>query len=471
MGNIVLVSPCGTGNLGDAAIQDSMIAGIRQRYPHARILGVTLNPRDTEQRHGLTTFPIAVMDGGVGGSPVLGDRGAGGSAALGEEQASRLQHRSLVGSFKNLLRRSVALVRRVIRKAARLILPGSLCDRLGNIRDEAEHLIGAWRHLDGVDTLIFSGGGQLGDEWGGAGGHPWAMFKWALLARLRGARVLFLSVGYTTLSSRRSRLLTRLALGLAEYRSYRDSGSLNLLRGIGFTRMDPVVPDLAYARPDRHVRGPLAGPVQTVGICPMAYCDPRGWPVHDRSAFEDYLERLVQVAVWLVGTGRRLVFFASGGADNRVADEVTARLSDRLEPGQEGLIRRAPVTSVDGFLQQSAAVDVVVASRLHSLLLSHLTGTPTIAFSYERKVDVLMREMEQESYALNIDTFSACDFRRAFTALEANWHAIYDRLLNKQREYRRLLQTQFDQVLVHDAERLDESTALRCAHAAAIHQS
>ena len=31
--NFALVSPCGTGNLGDAAIQDAMIAGIRQRFP------------------------------------------------------------------------------------------------------------------------------------------------------------------------------------------------------------------------------------------------------------------------------------------------------------------------------------------------------------------------------------------------------------------------------------------------------
>ena len=53
------------------------------------------------------------------------------------------------------------------------------------------------------------------------------------------------------------------------------------------------------------------------------------------SAFEGYLQRLVQVADWLVFSGHRLVFFASGGADNRVADEIIVRLSSRWPSGCE----------------------------------------------------------------------------------------------------------------------------------------
>ena len=48
---VAFVSPSGLGNLGDAAIIESMLAGIRRRHRAAEIVGFTLNPADTEVRH------------------------------------------------------------------------------------------------------------------------------------------------------------------------------------------------------------------------------------------------------------------------------------------------------------------------------------------------------------------------------------------------------------------------------------
>src|SRR4051812_46298282 len=53
---IGFISPCGWGNLGDAAIVDSLIHGIRTRLPQARIVGFTLNPADTRARHGVDAY-------------------------------------------------------------------------------------------------------------------------------------------------------------------------------------------------------------------------------------------------------------------------------------------------------------------------------------------------------------------------------------------------------------------------------
>ena len=35
--------------------------------------------------------------------------------------------------------------------------------------------------------LVVAGGGQLDEEWGGSWGHPYALMKWAVLARVAGA--------------------------------------------------------------------------------------------------------------------------------------------------------------------------------------------------------------------------------------------------------------------------------------------
>jgi polysaccharide pyruvyl transferase WcaK-like protein len=313
----------------------------------------------------------------------------------------------------------------------------------------------ALRCLAQVDTLIIAGGGQLDDFWGGPWGHPWALLKWTVLAKLREARVLFLSVGYGTLESRWSRLLSRTALSLANYRSYRDPGSRDLMRRSGFTRQDPVFPDLAYGRTDAlplsrrwQLDNPLPGAaIRTVGISPIAYCDPRAWPVHDRPAFEAYVESLTQAALWLIQTGRQVVFFASAGADNRVADEILARLAARLGPCGCALASRASVLTVDAFLEQASAVDLVIASRLHSLILAHLAGTPILAISYERKVDALMAAVGQDAYSIKIDALTLAEFQQVFAALEATWQGACAQLDAKRRQYHNLVQSQFDQVL------------------------
>ena len=113
--------------------------------------------------------------------------------------------------------------------AARFLLPRGwpwiIRRELGHIRTELSHIIGGYRFLKDVDVLIISGGGQLQDIWGGPWGHPYAMLKWTLLARLRGAKPIFLSIGFSGLDARLSRFFTRKSLSLAAYRSYRDPGS------------------------------------------------------------------------------------------------------------------------------------------------------------------------------------------------------------------------------------------------------
>ena len=181
---IALLGPYGFGNLGDAAIQDAAIAGIRARHPDAEIHGISLNPADTEARHGIPAHPLHP------GSPTP-PRG----------------------------------LRRVIREPA-----------------FGHH---ARRLLSGFDLLVISGGGQLDDSWGGPWRHPFALLRWCTVARLAGTPVVFLSVGAGPVTHRLSRGFFRWALARAWYRSFRDEESRALVRSLGLAD-GPVVPDLAY---------------------------------------------------------------------------------------------------------------------------------------------------------------------------------------------------------------------------------
>jgi hypothetical protein len=55
---IALLTPYNGGNLGDAAIQDAMIANLRLRLPGAQFSGISLNCESFEERHHAGSFPI-----------------------------------------------------------------------------------------------------------------------------------------------------------------------------------------------------------------------------------------------------------------------------------------------------------------------------------------------------------------------------------------------------------------------------
>ena len=52
------MTPYNGGNLGDAAIQDSMIANLRRRMPGAQFFGITLNCDNFLKQHGVGAFPL-----------------------------------------------------------------------------------------------------------------------------------------------------------------------------------------------------------------------------------------------------------------------------------------------------------------------------------------------------------------------------------------------------------------------------
>jgi polysaccharide pyruvyl transferase WcaK-like protein len=401
LSSVALLSPCGHGNLGDAAIQDAVIANLIRRHPTVQIYGITLHPDDTVRRHGVPAVPIGAVprpDYTVM-QPVADPTAEGGG---------RRQQGSLSTEPWTI---------RAVRRVARAVLPAGAP---WMIRVEVQHWRMAFRFLRDVETVVVSGGGQLDDYWGGAWGHPYALFKWALLTRLRGRRFVVLSTGTGSLDSLLSRFFVRFALRRAAYRSYRDAGSRALIDAIGFVRSDLIVPDLAYSLPLPAVgRGPANGGLVTIVVCPMAYCDPRSWPRKDVDVFRRYTDTLAACCEDLLQSGRGVVLATSDGPDGRVAAELAERIRLRRE-GLADRLRLEETNTVERFLRVTSEADIVVASRLHGVILSHLVGKPVVALSYDRKVDALMEEAGQAHNKLDIETFRADDLKTIVCSLEAN---------------------------------------------------
>src|SRR5262249_32621426 len=55
---IALLEHCGTGNLGDDATGATALQQIKNRWPTAFVIGLSLDPVDSERRHGIPCFAI-----------------------------------------------------------------------------------------------------------------------------------------------------------------------------------------------------------------------------------------------------------------------------------------------------------------------------------------------------------------------------------------------------------------------------
>jgi polysaccharide pyruvyl transferase WcaK-like protein len=399
---IALLTPYDGGNLGDAAIQDSMIANLRLRIPDVQFLGITLNCDNFVKRHGGRAFPLLASGGGT---KKLEDAVLEAPLPGPSRWARRVQRAlGLIPGLQSFTRRVRSFVLALSR--------------------ELFHSFEALRVLRKQDLLIVSGGGQLDEEWGGPWRFPFSLFKWALLARLAGVPVALASVGACKITSRESRWFLATALRCASYRSYRDANSKAIVATLlPEAAKDSVVADLAFSMPDSEIPT-RAGRIRefasgrpVVAVSPIAYAKPVNWPTPNSVVYERYVQQLSEVIFGLLREGCfPVIVYSSLGDDESVIPD----LLNRLEELEEGSVEQVHFPKINSWRDLAAVLrecDYLIASRLHSAILGFVTQTPTIAISFDPKVDWVMQDLDQDDFLLHIRDFRAADVAAALHQL------------------------------------------------------
>ena len=285
---VALVTPYDGGNLGDAAIQDSMIANLRSRIPNVRFLGITLSNENFLKQHGESAFPL------LASLPPFSSSSAENSA-----QAQAGPERREAGI--SYPQRSVpgGLIRRVLHSVPGLVpLLKKIRARVVVIAREAAHCREGYRVLRTQDLVLISGGGQLDEEYGGAWMLPFTVCKWVLLARLARVPCAMASVGACSINLPASRRFISVALRMCHYRSFREAKSRTIAaRLFHRARHDAVVPDLALSMPESELPQPLgnirkiARGRTVVALSPIAYGKPVNWPTPDKESMTYMLKK------------------------------------------------------------------------------------------------------------------------------------------------------------------------------------
>lgn len=256
------------------------------------------------------------------------------------------------------------------------------CDPLVTARDQEQ--VRGWHGVRCVDrtsfpqvlaglrassALVFGGGSLLQDSTS----FRSLLYYAALIqmARLQGKPVLLWAQGLGPLRRRRSRLLVRLLLRQITACSWRDAASEALARELGCHTADSVIgSDPVWSLPSRPWHG-KGGPV-VLCFRPTGLLEGERW--------RPWLEALEQLAperelLWLpLHTHQDRGLLALLKREGLLSDQLATR-SRELAPE-----RPSDVTDI------CAGAGLVLAMRLHGLILAALSGAPVAALSYDPKV-------------------------------------------------------------------------------------
>ena len=394
----------GQQNLGNECTLQAIIHNVRRYFPDAEITCICTGPDDTRIRHNITAFPIL--------------------------------NRYARGYNSKETREKYGLLRRLLRKV------------FIRIPMELLHWVKAFETLKGTYMLVVPGTGFLSDYSTHAFGWPYFIFKWSIIARLCRCKLLFVSVGAGPLWRPLSKWFIKVALSLADYRSYRDSFSKQCLESIGFaTNNDPVYPDLAFSLPramfpecDHHDR---QRPVIGVGL--KDYYGKLGDSQRGGKAiYRDFINKLGTFVSWLVEhkyTVRLLI--GDTLYDGPVKQDLTELLEKRGLKYEDGQIINEPISSVEQLSSQLAATDIVVSPRFHNVLLGLMLVKPVVSLSYHEKFASLMAGVGLPEYCHDIDHLDVDRLTAQIVELEKRAAKLTPHIKQKVQEYRNALEEQY----------------------------
>jgi polysaccharide pyruvyl transferase WcaK-like protein len=407
---IGLISPYTGGNLGDAAIIESARAHLRHLFQEAEFLLIVLDCDRVSRLHGLECFPLATVKRSfyfTAGAEWSWDAPEGSGFLGHNSRSSTYNARCGLKKVASFIPFALPLARR-LRDASRAVAL------------EERHLREVGKVLRSLDGLVVAGGGQFDDQFGGAWGHPYSMFKWISKARREGVPVFFAGVGVCEVSTKLTGWFLRRTIAKSRHISLRDEGSIEILRRVGVSIDLRRCPDLAFGLPDINAginSLDQGGSRFHIGFSPIAFGRPGSWPTENTASFDRYWDQFRALGADLIRAGYRVTVFATDDSDVGLAKEIYEHFMESV-PGNEQL-RLLSTSNLAELLCALPGFDAVIAGRLHGVLLSHVAGVPVVAISYHRKVRAHMEDMGQQKFCLDFERFDAQGARGCLTDLLA----------------------------------------------------
>lgn len=265
------------------------------------------------------------------------------------------------------------------------------------------------------DLLIIGGGGILMDLYK----REAPLYgSYAMMAKQAGVPYVIYGCGAGPLHTDLGKWFIRYMCKHADSVSVRDPESAELLQATGVTREVEVIGDPAFSlKRERDTRSeqPLK-----IGVTAVPYYNADYWPEGNELHYNRYIEGMARNLDALAKEHPvEITFFATKfPQDANVTKDIQARME---EHGRTVIIDRNLLP--DDLLDIAASQDVIIGTRLHSLILATCTATPIIAVSYHHKVQDFMKMANLEDVSISINDLheEPLFFKNAYEELTSDW--------------------------------------------------
>ena len=255
--------------------------------------------------------------------------------------------------------------------------------------------------MRGSDLLIIGGGNLLMDLYALL---PLHILIFAIIGRSVGAHVMFYSVGAGPISTTKGRFLLKLAIRLAKCVTVRDLESASLLRKSNIIGDAIISPDPALTlRVNQRQRIPQAprrdtGPLR-IGITVVPYYDPRYWPNPNEHLYCQYVQSMASMMNHIIEQlDCQIISFSTNfPADLNTAVDICKHLKDQSKCT---IINQR--LRVHELIEIIGGCDLVIGTRLHSLILSYITLVPVIGVAYQPKVRAFCERIGFENLVVEL---------------------------------------------------------------------
>lgn len=395
-------------NKGDYAILSATVNGLRDVAPGAVITAVSAELPHTALDRPEDTRLTRALGCEIVGTPVPSLRAFAGPRGRW---------------VLNLIRAELLLwARRIVGDRALM-----LCSR-----EDREF----FRALADADVVVAKGGSYLHS----LGGLGEAIYLWRMLYPLRIAhahrrKTVLLGVSFGELHSPLTKAMLRTALRSRAQIYARESISLAFARSeLGVADEDlKLIPDLAFLTAEERAERPADDELRigvTVRYSRFTDASPALALERYKQTLEHVLEDILQA-----DPRARVIFIPQVLEDIPLAREIAAALEcpDRVRALDADL-------SLEELLALYAGLDVLIGTRLHSIILAAVTGTPFVHIVVERsKSNGTLEMLGMESAGVPYDGITDTGLMRAVQHALANRDEISGRLRVRVDEHRRAL--------------------------------
>jgi polysaccharide pyruvyl transferase CsaB len=267
-----------------------------------------------------------------------------------------------------------------------------------------------------LDLLIIGGGGLLMD-----------MYKrdaplYSTLGQLghyAGCKVAVYGVGAGPITTKLGAFFIKRLVDKANSVSVRDDQSKQLLHSIGIQKEVKVIGDPAFFVPSEK-KEQTGKRVQKVAVTAVPYFSRQYWPSADDQKYNAYIKGMAQNLDRLVEEkGVKITFFSTKFPQDI---EVTKDIFGQMNDQQAAVIMEDnlyPHHIVDICREH----DLVIGTRLHSLILSVVAQTPIIGIGYHQKVQDFMRTIGKTENFVDIHSLHEQEnqFLSLVEKMETDW--------------------------------------------------